>query len=259
MPTLDQTSPSKFVKMMLIGDSGAGKTGSLAPLAKAGYNLRFLDMDNGLKSLQQLLRDDREALARVGFMSFRDKYKNTPAGQQLVMPARAYLDACRAADKWEDETKPAEWGEKFILVLDSLTLLSKAAFNQAISLNPATKHPIQWYGAAQTAIENFLACLTAEEFHTNVIVISHITDIELNDGTSRGFPTTVGKALSRSIARYFNDLFVVETKGQGANVKRVIRTVPNGQTDAKASLTDLPSELPIADGMLTIFKKLQES
>lgn len=243
---------------MLIGDSGAGKTGSLACLAKAGYNLRFVDMDSGLVPLQQLLRDDEKALDRVGYMTFRDKYKSTPAGMSVVHPAKAYLNAAKTMDKWEDETSPSEWGPKYIYIVDSLTLLSKAAFNQAISLSPTTKDPRQWYGAAQSAIENFLACLTSDDFATNVIVISHITDIELNDGTMRGFPSSVGKALSRNIARYFNDLFVVETKGMGSKTRRIIRTVPNGQTDAKASLTDLLPEMPIEDGMLTIFKKLQE-
>lgn len=258
MPSLSSDTASPFVKLMLIGDSGAGKTGALASLAKAGYHIHILDMDNGVKPLAQLLKSDKEALARVSFMSFRDRFKSTPGGMQLVMPAKAYLEATRACEKWEDGTNPFEWGDKHILVLDSLTFLAKAAFNQAVSLSPNTKHPVQWYGSAQTAIENFLGGLMSDDCKTNVIVITHVTQIELADGTLKGFPSAVGTALSRHIGRYFNDLFIVETKGSGANVKRVIRTVPNGFVDAKSSATDLPNELPIDTALETIFKKLKE-
>ena len=35
-------------KLMIVGDSGSGKTASLASLANAGYNVRILDFDDGL-------------------------------------------------------------------------------------------------------------------------------------------------------------------------------------------------------------------
>ena len=35
-------------KMLLIGDSGSGKTGATYSLLRAGYNLRFLDFDKSI-------------------------------------------------------------------------------------------------------------------------------------------------------------------------------------------------------------------
>ena len=35
-------------KLLLVGDSGSGKTAALAALANAGKNLRILDYDDGL-------------------------------------------------------------------------------------------------------------------------------------------------------------------------------------------------------------------
>lgn len=252
MPTLD-AAPPPFVKIMVIGDSGSGKTGALVSLARAGYNLRILDMDDGLAPLAQLIKaEDASLLARVGFMTFRDNYKNN----ELVRPAKAYLGASRTMDKWEDDTVPSAWGHEYVYVVDSLTLLARAAFNQAISLAPACKDPRQWYASAQQAVENFLACVTSPNFGTNVVILTHINEIEMADGTSKGFPSAVGKALSRHIGKYLNDLFVVETRGSGNNVRRIIRTVPNGITDAKTSLVGLPSELPINTGLADIFKAL---
>src|SRR5262252_9685406 len=51
MPGLEDHQSNDFVKMLLIGDAQAGKTGSLVSLVKAGYRLRILDFDNKLDVL----------------------------------------------------------------------------------------------------------------------------------------------------------------------------------------------------------------
>jgi hypothetical protein len=258
MTSMSSPDPAEYVKLMLIGDSGAGKTGALASLAAAGYKLRIVDLDDGTKPLRKIMeRDHPEALANIEYLTFRDKYKATPQGMSLVMPAKAYLNATRTLDKWDDDTRPSEWGHDYIYIWDSLTLGGIAAKNQAQSLSPTTKDPRQWFFAAQNALENLLAVLYGPDFCTNVIVMSHITDIAMADGTSKGFPTAIGKALSRHIAKYLNDLFIVESKGTGTNVKRVIRTVPNGNTVAKSSALTLEKELPIETGLATIFSALK--
>jgi hypothetical protein len=56
MPSLDKHQSSEFTKLLLEGDSGSGKTGSLASLVAAGFKLRVLDMDNGLDSLANAVK-----------------------------------------------------------------------------------------------------------------------------------------------------------------------------------------------------------
>mgnify|MGYP001496439716 CR=1 FL=1 len=48
MTSLADHHASSLVKMLYIGDSGTGKTGSLVSLVDAGYKVHVLDMDNGL-------------------------------------------------------------------------------------------------------------------------------------------------------------------------------------------------------------------
>ena len=48
MPTLDTHQSSEFTKLLYLGDSGSGKTGSLVSLLKAGYKIKVLDLDNGV-------------------------------------------------------------------------------------------------------------------------------------------------------------------------------------------------------------------
>lgn len=247
------------VKLFLIGDSGSGKTGALTSLVCAGYRLHVVDLDNGLAPLAQLLKHESLPLDHVDFISPRDKYKKGPKGLQPVSKPTAYNEACDALDKWpEDGSTPGEWGSDHVFVLDSLTMLGRAALNLAVSFNPGAKDGRQWYGTAQNGVENYLSILWDSAFDTNVVVISHITHMEQDDGTYKGFPSIgCGTALSAHIAKYGNDLFVVETKGKGKDVKRTIRTVPDGRTDAKTSIIGLDERLPIESGLATIFERLR--
>ena len=55
MPILSNHQSSEFTKLLLMGDSKSGKTGSLAPLTRK-YKLRILDYDNGLDALAQVVK-----------------------------------------------------------------------------------------------------------------------------------------------------------------------------------------------------------
>ena len=115
MPKLENHQSTNITKMLLVGDSGSGKTGALASLAKAGFNLRIIDVDAGLDVLSNLLRDPsspygKEALARVEFETVTDpmrvsggklipakatvwqRYRNTCAGVQAQLKAGRQFD-----------------------------------------------------------------------------------------------------------------------------------------------------------------------
>jgi hypothetical protein len=237
MPALNELTASPVVKMLLIGDSGTGKTGSVASLIKAGYHVRLLDMDAGWESLASAIaRDCPDRASSVQVESFRDKYKSSAAGPILDGPPKAFTSAISLLDKWGDLGSPAGWGPGCILVLDSLTFFSDAAFAWARSMNPGAKDMRQIYGAAQDAIEHVLALLTGKGFNTNVIVTSHIKFIDLPDGTKRGYPTAVGQALSPTIPRYFNSVAQCQTLPGG---KRTIQTVSTALIDLKNPATGL--------------------
>jgi hypothetical protein len=260
MPKATDYPSAEFVKVMFIGASGAGKTGALAPLLRDGYTLKFLDMDNGLDALINIARDmGPKYLEQIEFQTFRDKLKMTAQGTKTDGPPRAYANAMAALEKWpDDQSNPAEWGPKTILVIDSLTNLGRAAFLWAKAIDPANKDPRRWYKTAQDLLDDLLANVTSEGFRTNVIVISHIELTDMKDGSVKGFPSAIGQALGPKIARNFNTLLLSETVGQGKNVKRKIKTVPTALIDAKnPASTRIDAEYNIEDGMSLIFKKLK--
>lgn len=274
MPSLATASPP-LVKAMLVGDSKVGKTSALASLVAAGYTLGILDMDTKINPsyFSELVRKAGH-LDRVSYMQHRDRYITTGAGTAPKLPATAFLEACRSTDKWEDGTKPKEWGPKHVFVLDTLNLLSQAAFNAAYGLNTEARDGRQWYATAGKMVEGYLANLWADDFATNVLVLSHVTDVELETeivkdkagniqrqarpgSPVKGFPTTIGQALSKHVAKYTNELWYLESRGVEPNVRRVIRTSSTPRMDLGTAALDLPKELPAEDGLAKLFSILQ--
>lgn len=257
--TLDATH--KITKAILLGDSGTGKTGALASLVKAGYKVHVLDLDNKLASgiLPQVIkRDCPDKIGNVDYEAVRDKFKASALGPIADGLPKSFTRALELMDKWSDGTVPAHWGPQHIFVLDSLTFFSDAAYNWAKSLNPTAKDPRQWFYSAQQAVENTIAMLTAESFDTNLVVIAHVSWQDRPDGTMKGYPATVGKALGPTIPAYFDNMLLCQT---GIGNKRTIQTVPTALVDLKnpASLNPLMlPTLPLETGLATFFETLRK-
>jgi len=267
MPSLNNHQSSEFTKLLLIGDSKSGKTGSLASLALKGYKLRILDYDNGLDPLAQVLRrTDPKALENVEFRTLRDKRIATPLGP-MVASATAFVEGLKMLDRWKytdngaavDLGVPSEWGPDTVVVIDSLTFMSDAAWAFREPLVPKSKdgkYDVRAvYKDSQDAIEGVLALLTSETFRTNVIVLSHVRYVDNPDGTKKGYPTAIGSALSPTIPRYFNSVALAQT---GPGGKRQIQTTATAMIDLAnpASFKMLPT-LPIETGLATFFETVR--
>lgn len=260
MPSAEDHKASDYIKLLFIGNSGAGKTGALTPLVEAGYTLKIIDLDSGLDALINHVKAiDSKLLSRIEYQTFRDRMKMTATGPQVAGSPKAYVNTLTALEKWpDDQSDPAKWGEKTILVIDSLTNLGRAAFLWAKAANPASKDPRQWYKTAQDLVEDLIANVTSDGFETNVIVISHVEMVQTNEGTIKGFVSSIGKALGPKIPRFFNTLLLSETSGSGKNVKRKIKTYPTALIDLKnPAPMRIEAEYPIETGLADIFKQLK--
>jgi hypothetical protein len=244
MPTIDRHQSNDYVKALLIGDANAGKSGSLVSLVKAGYKLRVLDLDNKLDVLKYFIQHEcPDKIKNVEFRTLRDKYDMTAAGPMLAGQPKAYTTAIRMLDNWKyddiDLGVPAKWGPDCILVLDALSRLCDAAYDWRVPLTPkgrSGEYDVRaTYGDAQDAIEANLAALTSKDFCTNVLVICHVAYLDLPDGTKKGFPQGVGKALSPKIPQYFPSSIYYKTEGG----KRRIQTT-------STALLDLANPAPFA-------------
>src|SRR5690349_4655261 len=116
MPTLDNHAASQFTKVLYIGDSSSGKTGSLVSLLLAGYSFRILDMDNGLTALREYGRKAGADLSRIEYETYRDEYRMTKGGPMVKGSAKAFASAMDKLTEWSEVEDPM-----CITVVDSLT------------------------------------------------------------------------------------------------------------------------------------------
>lgn len=270
MTKLSNHQSSQTTKLLLIGDSGAGKTGSLASLASAGYNVRVVDLDNGLDVLANVLSDpkggySKDALERVSYCTITDPMKQS-GGKLIPVKATVWHRLAKllnGEDKWgEEDLGPViKWTDKDVLVIDSLTTASKAALNFALSLNNRLgQRPQQSdWGEGQGYVEGLLQTLFDENVKCNVVVIAHITYAEESrGGPQHGYPKSLGKALNSVIGTYFNSMLQVKTEGFGSSQKRVILTKTSSVVELKNSApTRVKDKYDLATGLADYFKDVR--
>lgn len=269
MTSLANHQSTNYVKLLLVGDAKAGKTGSLVSLLKAGYRLFILDFDNLLDTLYQFAKKEcPDKLDNVEFRTLRDKRKAGNLGLVIDGTPKAYVEGVKMLARWKykdadgneiDHGIPADWGPDCILVIDSLSRICDAAYDWQEALTPAGKSGEKdgraVYGNAQDAIISLLSMLTSEGMETNVIVIAHGQYYDLPDGTTKIFPQGVGQKLSPKIPQFFPN--VIRYKNVGG--KRTVQLKSDAMIDlANAAPFNMPDTLPVETGLADFFAVLRE-
>ncbi len=257
--TLDNHSSAKIVRLLNIGESGTAKTGQLASLALAGYNLYILDYDNGLDILANVLRHkDPEALKRVHYETIRDKIIKRGKGYEIKSPPTAFARAGDVLTEW----KADEFTAKDIIVLDTLNTFSSAGFNAAtFAAGRLNQKPQQSdYGWMADRVLLFLEGLTSDDMNCNLVVNTHIRYFDSDDETgmqARGLPAAKGRQIPQNISKYFNTVIHSRTIGSGAGTKRIISTQPQGVIEVKTSNPiGVKPQYGVENGLAELFKDI---
>lgn len=248
------------IKGIVVGNSGSGKTASLASLAEAGYYLHIIDFDRGTKILKSLLKKKPHARGRLDIVPFTDTYGGSPN----VYPTnvKAWAGAMNQMTKWTSSSIN-RYPEclQHVLVVDSLNFGSKFAFNWILKVAGRLLAPkeIQDWGAAQDLMGGFLMKMYSTEVKCHVLMLSHISWQGTGESDIKmGFPmTSLGRSFNPQIGRYFNNVFLVRNTGTGPASRREIWTSPIDWVDLKAESLELKSHYPIDTGMADIFKGIR--
>lgn len=269
MPSLDTHPSFSNVKLLYIGASGSGKTGSLASLA-AKYQLFIQDYDNGLDVLLDPKILPPEQRKNVHYVTLTDKLEDDGNGIAIAKDPKAFSRGLQLLSRWKDGTEDfgpiSTWGPDRILVIDSITFQGKATMRYVQHINGKTgKRPSQpIWGDAIDRQEGLLQLLYADNIKCHVIITAHIREIDLNEKKAdpddegyipdvQAFPSFLGRQLPGNAGRYFNSMIAATVMG----TKRVIRTRTLGNLALKISTpSKVPSELPLETGMLELFNKL---
>lgn len=273
MASLTKHHSTNVAKILFAGESGAGKTGALASLASVGYNLRVLDLDNGLDVLVDLLTNpssqyDKAGASRVSYITLTEEMRMIN-GAVAPRTASVWPKVTSVLNDWKDGEESlgpvAKWGPDDVLVIDSLTMLGISAMNYVLQLNARLgKHPHQSdWGQAQNLLEALLQLLYSTAVPCNVIINCHLTrkeeheDKEVSVSTivdNKRYPLSLGRALSPKIGRYFNTILLASAEGTRGALKRKIYTTTISDVDLKntAPLKVKP-EYPLATGLAEYF------
>jgi len=297
MPSASQHHSQRTTKTLLIGDSSAGKTGSLASLVAAGYRVRMLDMDNGGDSVVALLNDPRYpyqpyCLAHgidigegFNYVTITEEMtRHRTEGRFVPKAATAWIKMVDMIENWVDGDIRLggidTWTERDILVIDTLGKASWFAYYYAQQLNGRLGARMEGYDYQRDigSTHNFLRGLLQKLYSTyvkcNVIGISHITTVDRSRGGSdspsrdpnnptprselKGYPSTIGRSIAPEIGSFFNNCFKAEESGTGTNVRREIYTTPSDEIVVKAANTAaLAPRYPVQTALAEIFAALR--
>jgi len=272
-------------KIIYLGHYGAGKTGSLASLAAAGFNVRILDIDKKTQILRDYMLNAERSIylkaspglwdaetakgtaGRLSFVSLDETMVLAGAkGKERYVPkGDLWGKAMEQMNHWVDGASDfgniGTWGPSDVLVLDGLSRLSQAAMDQQLALSGnITKFGSQLgdyrpdtYNA-QIMIARLLQTLQSSAVKCHVIVICHIALTANEVGVSEGFPQTVGSKFAPKIGQYFSHALLAKQVGD----KRVIQTSAGGMVKL---MTPAPlrvkSEYPLETGLAEYFRDVK--
>ncbi len=287
MPDIDQKDDSNLIKMIYIGDSGTGKTGSLMSLAATGYNVRVLDVDKGIQILKDyattkldqngkpnIYLHERPGLwtaeqvktitKRINYVTISETFTNTSG--HVIAKGDSYQKILSQLTEWKDGErslgKLETWTSNDVLVIDSFSRVADARMYMELNLNARAISGRQQsdYWKVQDALERFLELLVSYDpiskkgMPCHVILIGHVDYVEKDDGTVRGMPQSMGKALGPKIAQHFNHALLAKTSGQGTMAKRKILTQTTGTIDLKnAAPLRVKGEYDLETGLAEYF------
>lgn len=282
MPSFDQpaaadsASDSNRIKMLYMGDSGTGKTGSLCSLAAAGYNVRVLDVDKGSLILRDYVTNPesiytkprpglwtaeecRGIASRVEYVEVSETFTN--AAGNLIAKGDSWQKIMTQLTEWKDgernHGKLESWTTQDILVIDSFSRVCDARMYLELAMNgrAASGRQQQDYWKVQEALERWLELLVSPTVKCHVILVCHVEYVEKDDKTVRGMPQSMGRALGPKIGQHFNHALLAKTVGQGTTAKLKIFTKTQGVVDLKnAAPLRVKPEYDLETGLLEYFQ-----
>lgn len=296
MPAITDHQSQRSTKMLLIGDSSSGKTGALASLVSAGFNLRILDFDNGLDILwgyvtsaeSPYVKRAPQCAANVRYITCTDQFRAV-AGAPQPIRAVAWQRAIEAIYNWKefspdgkttllDLGKIETWGENDILVIDSLSTAAEAALRYHLALNGklgqtrTSNEGRRDVGAAQNLVRSMLQMLYSDSIKCNTVVTSHITmvtesglgpqseEAKEERNTAKGYPSAIGRALSPHISRYFNTVLYADVEGSGPSARHYIYTKSRGNVLVKTTAPlRVKDKYELATGLAEYFAAVRGS
>lgn len=221
MPSaLDVTVTSEYLKMMLVGESGTGKSTFAASSPTPGFVFDF----------------GKEILSYRGKDFDYEQYDVSPQGWTKF--ERNFIQLKKEI-KEEKKYKT--------VIVDNLSAMSDLCMEKALQLDPkrsTTNGPL-WnvhYGMVKNLMEGKLRQFL--NLNCNLIFIAHLSTLTDEDGAVIGVEPSLTGKLSVDIPAYFNEVLYHINRKVDGETKWLIQTVPIGRNHGRSRASGVEGLLP---------------
>lgn len=215
MPKLTEIAKKEQPQKVLIwGEPGTGKTALAASLAEEGYNLHWVDTENGLQTL--LTHVPPEFHDQIDVVKIVDSKEKPNAiatcTKLLALKPQKICEAhgriiCAECNKTGAPTYEKDFsllGEKDVVVFDSVSQISDSAKFQATKdLADLDKLEYKHYERIGMLLNIFFAAVQRMPFH--VVCIAHADTIDSGiDGKPQIIPTVGTRSYAGKVGKFFD-------------------------------------------------------
>lgn len=235
-------TPLPGFKILLVGDSGTGKTHVTRTLIDAGIQPIALATENGFRALAPCLdpacevcKANRNAppipyryippAGSIDTLIEQAENVMTKTQQQLALMRDdkrkadyfQYAEVLKAVKEFKDDQgrnwgSITSWGTDRALVFDGLTATGTMAMDMFVGRRPLYDKPD--YQIAQRNLLNFMVFLT-HQVRTHVIVLAHVGRGEDSlEGRNKITVSTVGQKLAPELPSKFDDMIHADREGR---------------------------------------------
>lgn len=265
MPRLDTVDNSNSPQHCIIyGPPKSGKTELAGSLAEHGYNLHWLDLENGAVTL--INSRTLDAKKRINLIRIPDTKEipraietvsqlfAKPGMERAICWAHGRIncpDCMRQAPADFDKLRLSDLTveNKDVLVIDSFTQLADSCMAHVAKdvsgmdlndpLGSYSRIEFKHYDAQGRILAAILSSIQAAPFH--VILISHEQSLGMEDSTEKITPSGGTKNFSKKVAKYFDHVVYCQL----ANRKHV---QSSATTDSAKVLAGSRSNISLANG-----------
>lgn len=261
-------SPLMGMKLLSIGGVGTGKTTLIKSLVDSGVTPMCLFTEPSydvlgdvpkeklhwtyVKTVSSSLANLLKAAKRVGTMTPELIQKTHDTDRDKTNQFYAILNALanfQCERTGENFGNVSSWGTDKILVVDSLSGITKAAEKLGVGEKYAMTQPE--FQIVMKTIDNLVIQLCTG-FHCHVYLTAH-AEREMDEvfGGVKIYPSTLGKKLAPTLGRWFTDVFMTKRTPEG----KFIIDFADPQADLKARNAEMKQYPPDLKILLENWKK----
>ena len=255
---LSQKQQTAGVHVMVFGPPKVGKSQLAGEMAKHGYKLLWIDLENGWEVLQKLppeVQDNIEIVAlpdtRTYPIGIQTMLKIVTGAKHVICDEHGTTN-CPLCKKNTEATyttvelntlDPAEW----IVVIDTTTQLATSAMAH-ITKSQSDDYKPDWDDFMKQGVLMDKFFSSVQQARWNCICIAHEIEVEMEDGKKRLVPIGGTTNFSRNVAKYFGHVIRAEVKNKkhtfGSATTFSIAALTGSRTDVAIEGMGEPSLLP---------------